>query len=52
MYYKVSYLIEVPLPTSEEFKAQIEQYESEALGYFLLVMGVSVLTSFLKGLLS
>ena len=40
------------IPTTDEFRQQIEAYESDAINYFLLVMGVSVITSFLKNLMS
>lgn len=43
-------VIEV-LPTSEEFMTEIEQYEDQAIAYFGLIMGVTVVTSFIKGLM-
>lgn len=48
---KIQVLAEVKMPTSGEFKAQIEKYESDAISYFSLIMGVTIIASFLKGLM-
>ena len=40
----------IALPTPEEFKLAIEEYESEAISYFTLIMSVTVVVSFLRRL--
>lgn len=39
------------MPTSGQFKAEIEKYEGQAITYFALIMSVTIITSFLKGLM-
>ena len=39
------------MPTTDEFQQQIEQHETQAYQYFALIMGVTVVISFLKGLI-
>lgn len=38
------------LPTSDQFMKEIEKYEGQAVNYFLVIMSVTVVVSFLKGL--
>lgn len=40
------------LPTTDEFIEQVTQYEGDAYNYFLLIMGVTVVTTFIRGLMS
>ena len=38
------------IPTTDEFQNQIEQYEGDAIQYFALIMGITVVISFIKSL--
>lgn len=40
------------LPSTDEFMSQIEQYEGDAITYFGVVMGVTIVVSFLKSFMS
>lgn len=40
------------LPTTDEFIEQVTQYEGDAVNYFILIMGVTAVTVFIKGLIS
>lgn len=38
----------ITLPTTDEFHDEIAQYEAQAIQYFSLIMGVTIIVTFIK----